>query len=265
MEGPCARLDGGGEAPVSFARRFIQTSSVMAEQRLSQKRGRILFVEDHPDVREALASLLEDCGYDVTATATAEEAIIQLESAGRFDLIVTDYSMPGQSGAWLLNQAVARGHIGADRGLVVTALPNPPGCEGFTLLTKPLDINTFFDEVDRRLTPARNARAAASSAARSPSCVQLAFYMSSSSAHSHRALKSLKNVLSAADPGTFHLEICDLSQGSHDAAERDKVSYTPTLVKRGPGARSWVVGDLHDHEKLSAVLGAWGIALKPAA
>jgi CheY-like chemotaxis protein len=230
------------------------------EPPLDSSAARILFVEDHPDVREALASLLEDCGYGVVAVEDAERGLATLESGGRFDFVVTDHSLPGKNGAWLLQQAVAKGLIEAAQAVVVTALPDPPGCSGFTVMHKPLDVNNFLDEVERRLRHVSQVSANETTSAP----VRLAFYMSSHSPISHRALQSLESALAGFDPRRYQLEICDLSTGSHELAEQDKVSYTPTLVKRGPGPRSWMVGDLRDQDRLAGVLTAWGVETKPS-
>lgn len=64
-------------------------------------RKKILVVDDHPSVREALRLLLESCGYDCVSVADGTEALTQLR-AGRFDVIVTDYEMPNMNGLELL-------------------------------------------------------------------------------------------------------------------------------------------------------------------
>lgn len=66
--------------------------------RAGQDAGRapkILLVEDEPIVREALASFLEDAGFDVTATCSGDEAVILL-TEDEFTVLLTDISMPGQ-------------------------------------------------------------------------------------------------------------------------------------------------------------------------
>jgi PAS domain S-box-containing protein len=64
----------------------------------------ILLVEDDASVRRLLAILLESAGYRVTAAADAAEALaIVAESQRRFDLLLSDYVMPGQSGLELAN------------------------------------------------------------------------------------------------------------------------------------------------------------------
>jgi len=46
-------------------------------------------------------------------------------------------------------------------------------------------------------------------------------------------------------------------------AEEDQVVFTPTLVKRGPGPRAWVLGDLADAAVVIELLKMCG--LKPSA
>lgn len=57
----------------------------------------LLLVDDDPSLRQSLAFILRQAGYQVTAAATAEEAL-QTLSAGPFDLILTDLRMPGMDG-----------------------------------------------------------------------------------------------------------------------------------------------------------------------
>ena len=56
---------------------------------------RVLLVEDEPIAREAIASFLEEAGFDVTATCTADEAVILL-TEDEFAVLLTDITMPGQ-------------------------------------------------------------------------------------------------------------------------------------------------------------------------
>ena len=56
---------------------------------------RILLVEDEDATRAVMADLLGDAGFDVTATCTGDEAAILIADEGRFDLLLTDISMPG--------------------------------------------------------------------------------------------------------------------------------------------------------------------------
>jgi PAS domain S-box-containing protein len=58
-------------------------------------RERILVVEDHDDVRQAVVDMLEGWGYRVTEAANADAAAVLLKQDQRFDLLFTDIVMPG--------------------------------------------------------------------------------------------------------------------------------------------------------------------------
>ena len=61
---------------------------------------RILLVEDDDGVRELLEDVLRGCGYDVTAAATAEEAL-ERSREQTFDLLLSDVDLPAMNGARL--------------------------------------------------------------------------------------------------------------------------------------------------------------------
>jgi DNA-binding NarL/FixJ family response regulator len=59
---------------------------------------RVLIVDDHPLTREALASLLEQHGFEVVGEATDGEEAISMAGRLRPDLVLLDLSMPGMTG-----------------------------------------------------------------------------------------------------------------------------------------------------------------------
>lgn len=63
----------------------------------------LLLVEDEPELRKLIAEGLSDLGMEICAAANAEEAL-QLAGpmASRIALVLSDYSMPGLSGAELI-------------------------------------------------------------------------------------------------------------------------------------------------------------------
>ena len=67
---------------------------------------RILYVEDHPELRETIGMLMEGEGRTVTPCASAEEALV-LDAGNPFDVLVTDVSLPGLSGTDLARQLLA--------------------------------------------------------------------------------------------------------------------------------------------------------------
>ncbi|HOD83133.1 MAG: Transcriptional regulatory protein ZraR [Planctomycetes bacterium ADurb.Bin126] len=69
--------------------------------------ARVLLVDDDPYILESLGSFLELEGYDVTRAASIERAVDSL-AAGRYDLVITDVSLPASSGLDLLRHVRGR-------------------------------------------------------------------------------------------------------------------------------------------------------------
>ena len=62
--------------------------------------SRILVVDDDKGVRDAMAGILNDFGYEVAAAADAYEALTLIEDSS-FGLVLTDLNMPGMDGLTL--------------------------------------------------------------------------------------------------------------------------------------------------------------------
>jgi CheY-like chemotaxis protein len=84
----------------------------------------ILVIEDHADSRETLTTGLTACGARVLPATSAEQARTYTRTA-RFDVIVTDLALPGESGAafvsWLRMQPHDRG--GDTAAVAITGFP----------------------------------------------------------------------------------------------------------------------------------------------
>jgi PAS domain S-box-containing protein len=68
-----------------------------------QRRLRVMLVEDHPDTREVLATLLDTSNYAVK-TAGSVESALQLAAAERFDVVISDLGLPDGTGYELMRQ-----------------------------------------------------------------------------------------------------------------------------------------------------------------
>lgn len=68
---------------------------------------RVLIVDDEVDSREYLSLVLQECGAEVTAVASAIEAITTLELF-KPDVLVSDIGMPGEDGYSLMRKVRAR-------------------------------------------------------------------------------------------------------------------------------------------------------------
>ena len=68
---------------------------------------RILVVDDEPDARQLLTTILEQCNAEVTAVGLVDEALDRLEQL-KPDVLVSDIEMPGQDGYCLIRKVRAK-------------------------------------------------------------------------------------------------------------------------------------------------------------
>src|SRR5262245_59201438 len=66
-----------------------------------QHRGKILVVDDNVELAENLAEILGTVGYEAAVAASAEAASAALGASG-CDAVITDFKLPGRSGAELI-------------------------------------------------------------------------------------------------------------------------------------------------------------------
>jgi DNA-binding response OmpR family regulator len=228
----------------------------------------ILLVEDDPDIRELVATLLQMAGYEPTVCSSAEAALEQLREQP-FDLVLTDYALPHRTGGWLLDQARTEGLLDATAALVVTAHPNPPDLDGYEVIPKPFDLDHLVTRVTHRLSGVGPSRMVSRSVIPSsrpgdnntggdcPDPVELVLYVSASSPKCAAALTNIRKVLSRFESDRVRLTVHDLSRDPH-AGEADSVAFTPTLVKRSPGPRTFILGHIANPDVLIEILQACG-------
>lgn len=211
--------------------------------------ARILLVEDDADARQLFATALSLRGYEVACATTAEEASDLLRRE-RFDLLVTDWDLPGKSGAVLAAEESAAGHIPKTAVVVVTAHPEPSGVEDLPVVPKPVELSPFLDQVASLL--GAHAPAAPAPETTGPAVVELVLYAAAGSALSMRAQRNLEAVLASFDPATYRLDVCDPAVDPL-RAEDDRVVFAPTLVQRAP-QKGWFLGDLSNRAALHDML-----------
>jgi len=67
---------------------------------------RVLLIDDHPEVRQTTAAMLRDLGHHAVEVASGAEAIEMLKAGDAvFDLLISDYAMPRQSGTEVVRMA----------------------------------------------------------------------------------------------------------------------------------------------------------------
>ena len=224
--------------------------------------ARILVVEDQDDVRRMLVTALEIEGHQVDEAASALDGLKRLEEAG-YNLILSDYAMPGGTGTWMLHEATRRGLMEGTIAVIVTAHPDVRELAGVEVISKPLDLDHFLEQVQRLL--ASTAAGYESGEVQMPPAegaarhrVELKLYVSSASPASIQARRNLERLLQRFEASQVKLTICDLGREPL-AGEADRIAFTPTLVKQYPEPKMWVLGNLREPEILADLLRVCGV------
>ncbi len=128
---------------------------------------RILLVEDDPALRETLADVLSDQGYDVACACNGQEALERLDHEVHPDLIVLDLTMPVMDG-WAFREAQRRSPELAGIPMVILSASFPPDSPRVqalgaqAVLAKPLGLDRLIG-VLQRILPAPEPEAALAS------------------------------------------------------------------------------------------------------
>ena len=114
---------------------------------------RVLVAEDEPAMREVLASVLRERGYQVAtvSSGTALNDLLGRVGTTSFDLILSDVRMPGASGLDVVDRLREAGD--ATPVVIVTAFPQDEVVQHarrleVRLLPKPFELDTLRAAVD---------------------------------------------------------------------------------------------------------------------
>ncbi len=77
----------------------------------TQRRPNVLVVDDDDSIREVLAEVLREEGYDVSCAGNGEQALTELREHGNPDLMLLDLMMPVMSGWELLELLQSRADL----------------------------------------------------------------------------------------------------------------------------------------------------------
>jgi CheY-like chemotaxis protein len=102
--------------------------------------GSVLFVEDDPLVREAVAPALSKAGFSVRIATNADEALTLLESEHEIDVIFSDIIMPGRLSGIDLAQVAQKRHPGLKVILATGYTDRHVEQPGIQLIAKPYEI-----------------------------------------------------------------------------------------------------------------------------
>jgi DNA-binding response OmpR family regulator len=214
----------------------------------------VLYVEDDPDIREALQEVLEAAGYHVTLAATAGEGLEALRHE-QFHLVITDYNLPDFDGARMLTRAAEIGLLNCE-SLVLTGASHLEGTAGYRVIRKPIDVDKFLFKLHEILAPVRDRelirtkehlqRTQQKEEGYRSVRIELTLYISEASPASLRALRNLEKLLADYERAQVRLAVVDLSKERPPSFDEDRIAFTPTLVKRFPAPRAYYLGAL-DH------------------
>lgn len=119
-----------------------------------QGRASVLVVDDEPFVREMVRDFLAVLGLESDGAANAAEGLARIED-GQYDLLVTDYLMPGMNGLELAAKVRAE-HPEIDvvllTGSVLPDLVDRIRGTGFEVLNKPFRFDAFKELIERKVS-----------------------------------------------------------------------------------------------------------------
>jgi DNA-binding NtrC family response regulator len=223
--------------------------------------AQILVVEDQDDVRRLLVTALRIEGHEVDEAANAHDGLKKL-SERRYRLVLSDYAMPGGTGTWMLNEAARLGWLKDAVALILTAHAEARELSAVEVIPKPLDLDTFLTQVRTVLADAHDGGSGGTAAGGHR--IELVLYISSASSASLQARRNLEKVLQEFEPSQIQMSVCDLERDPF-AGDRDRVAFTPTLVKRYPQPPMWILGNLKEREIIADLLVACGVETKAKA
>jgi DNA-binding NtrC family response regulator len=118
------------------------------------KRGRLLIVDDEPELKSALCETLADEGYETIGAAGGAEGLAALGKQD-FDLLLSDLMMPGMDGIQLLRKALEIdpnlvGIIMTGQGTVPSAV-EAMKVGAFDYLLKPFNLQTMLPILARAM------------------------------------------------------------------------------------------------------------------
>jgi CheY-like chemotaxis protein len=103
----------------------------------------VLVVDDEPAIREIVATLLEDEGYEVRHARDGVEALAAIDE--RIDLVLSDVIMPRLDGASLVRNLRRRGHLVPV--VLMSAVYADVDLPGVRFVPKPFEIDRLLGTV----------------------------------------------------------------------------------------------------------------------
>jgi CheY-like chemotaxis protein len=234
----------------------------MAVPGRSRSTPHILCVDDDEASRYLLERALTKAGFSVTSASSVREGLALLQRQ-RFRLVISDYRMRDGTGTWMLKQAAAGGLLEDTEVLLFTGSTELEGAAGLKVVAKEEGTENILAQVLELLgAPERPGLRPSPPPERAPVRIELVLYTAGASPASLRALRQMKKLLAGYEASQVDFKVVDLADGRPASAEEDHILLTPTLVKRSPLPRTWVVGDLEDTTVVTDLLEHSGVERK---
>jgi DNA-binding NtrC family response regulator len=222
----------------------------------------ILVVEDDTDIREMMATLFGMSGFNVFPCESAEGGLKALRER-EFDLILTDYALPRQSGLWLLEEAKTEGLIDDTPVLIVTAHPDVNDKAPYEVIQKPFDLDDLIERVRRRVEgadsrgpkppritmPVETGHGLRGGTPGCPESIELIVYVSAQSPRSSAAVRKIRKALERFTSSRLTLTVRDVS---------DSLPPVPASVSRPLCPRTFILGHATNPEPLLELLADCG-------
>ena len=232
--------------------------------------GDILIVDDDRAFAGFMVEALQSRGHDVDWAGTVADGLGSL-FARRYDLVIVDLRLADGSGLQLLRDATDERLLAQSAAIILTGHDDEAPSD-IRVFRKGFELEPFLDRIGdivaatqrhRRMTatrPASAVRVVAFDRPRPANVVkiELILYTREGSETCRRALSTIHRVLEKYNKAQVSLTVCDLAE-TPDGGDEDSVIYTPTLVKRGPGPRTWIVGNLDQDDFLIDLLELSGV------
>jgi two-component system response regulator CpxR len=119
------------------------------------RRPTVLVVDDDDAIREIMAEVLRDEGFDVVCAGNGAQALNELRKEPHLDLMLLDLMMPVMSGWELLEELQASSPLSRIPVIVVSAMTAPGACEH---LSKPIDLDRLLAAVHRAVASRESDR-----------------------------------------------------------------------------------------------------------
>lgn len=134
--------------PVS--RQPVQATTAPVYEPEQQRAGRVLLVEDNPEVAQATRILLEQIGYVVEIAPNADEAMLRIDDGAAWDIVVSDVLMPGRATGIALAKWLDTHYPDLPVLLITgyTAQLEQARSEGLQVLGKPFDAEGLRKAMD---------------------------------------------------------------------------------------------------------------------